>query len=424
MKVLLIAYEFPPSPSPQALRWAYLSRELIRLGHEVHVLTPDLGPVSSGPSTTILSPELVLHRTYAGPVRGLIAWRRKRRAIRTERERDGKTAMESTQKPRHRLAPLVINRLYKLSEHVFFPDIRCEWRPFAKARLSRLLRGEAFDVVISSHEPATTLELGLHAKKGRSIRWIADLGDPVLAPYTPRRWTSRANSLERTTCETADTVSVTAESAAELLIQRHKLRRRPVVMTQGYEATPASAPPLRGAYLEMVYTGRFYSFRRAEALFEAVAATPGVRLSVATASMPMSLARIAARCPDRFRLLGLIEHEEALVLQKNAHVLVNIANAYSTQIPGKIYEYLGAQRPILHLTHGASDAGAELVRALRRGWVVQDDRQDIQHVLQQLVALGSSYRNDVDLSLSTVEQYSWTAIGARLDKLMRDYSDS
>src|SRR5690606_37156346 len=35
MRVLLIAYEFPPSPSPQSLRWAYLSRELVALGHYV-----------------------------------------------------------------------------------------------------------------------------------------------------------------------------------------------------------------------------------------------------------------------------------------------------------------------------------------------------------------------------------------------------
>ena len=35
MRILLIAYEFPPSPSPQSLRWTYLVRELDRLTREL-----------------------------------------------------------------------------------------------------------------------------------------------------------------------------------------------------------------------------------------------------------------------------------------------------------------------------------------------------------------------------------------------------
>ena len=48
MRILLITYEFPPSPSPQSLRWAYLCRELHRLGHDIDVLTIDLGGAAAG----------------------------------------------------------------------------------------------------------------------------------------------------------------------------------------------------------------------------------------------------------------------------------------------------------------------------------------------------------------------------------------
>src|SRR5690606_21504818 len=48
MQILLIAYEFPPSPSPQSLRWAYLARHLADRGHRISVLTIHLGGETPG----------------------------------------------------------------------------------------------------------------------------------------------------------------------------------------------------------------------------------------------------------------------------------------------------------------------------------------------------------------------------------------
>ncbi len=42
MKILLVAYEFPPILAAQALRWFYLSNELAKLGVNVHVICPDI----------------------------------------------------------------------------------------------------------------------------------------------------------------------------------------------------------------------------------------------------------------------------------------------------------------------------------------------------------------------------------------------
>ena len=67
MRLLLIAYEFPPSPSPQSLRWTYLVRELALQGHEVHVLTADLGGTT--PGLPPLPDSVRVHRTFPGLLR-------------------------------------------------------------------------------------------------------------------------------------------------------------------------------------------------------------------------------------------------------------------------------------------------------------------------------------------------------------------
>src|SRR5690606_4528637 len=77
MRILLVTYEFPPSRSPRALRWHYLVRELALLGHEVHVLLPDMG------EKVVDFPEgrgaVRLHATFPGPIGWLIGCSRRRR---------------------------------------------------------------------------------------------------------------------------------------------------------------------------------------------------------------------------------------------------------------------------------------------------------------------------------------------------------
>ena len=419
MKILLIAYEFPPSPSPQSLRWTYLSRELLRHGHEVHVLTPDLGP-ELGTTNATLDSRLVMHRTYAGPVRGLVAARPHAAATRGAHGTGNTQPLAAPQLRRGTLKTRVVNTVFRLSERLWFPDVRGEWKPFARRALDALLAAERFDVMISSHEPATCIELALHARRN-GIPWIADLGDPVLAPYTPRRWRRRAGALEHRALAEADRVTVTAASAAELLGARHRPARAPYVLTQGFEPRPPTPMP-DGETLELVYVGSFYAFRRAEALFEAVAATPGVRLTVATVALPDSLRAIARAAPDRFRLAGFVSHDAAVALQARAHVLVNIANRDASQVPGKLYEYLGAARPVLHVTHGGDDPGARLVERLSRGWVVEDDGEHLRATLEMLRdgRHDGRWLSGVDLSPAPIQPYSWPALGAQLDALVRE----
>src|SRR5690606_27653333 len=84
LTILLIAYEFPPSPSPQSLRWAYLARELALLGHRIHVLAPE--HPGSGEGLPALPGSVVVHRTFAGPAMGLLnvlARRGRRKTVRT-----------------------------------------------------------------------------------------------------------------------------------------------------------------------------------------------------------------------------------------------------------------------------------------------------------------------------------------------------
>jgi len=396
MQILLIAHDFPPIPSPQSLRWTYLVRELSRLGHKVDVLAPDhpgYGPPGGLPE---IPEQVKVHRTFPG----LFAWslgaqRRIRRRIVTHGDGQG-PGPEASTRTLQSAAPVALNWKGRLVERIrtayasmLYPDVRAEWNPWARRALFPLLRDLCPDVVIASHEPASTLLLALAAKrKGYFV--VADLGDPVCAPYTPGRWRNRALRLEGRVCASCDLVLVTSQATRNLLLSRHSMPQNRIhVVPQGFNDAPNrdGGVPLerhRSEILELLYTGSFYDFRSPDALIKAVVAAPGIRLSIASSQVPHTIEEAANKYPDSIRLLGFLPHLQVLALQRQADVLVNLANADATQVPGKIYEYLGAGRPILHIGDDPSDEAAGLVNEAAAGWTCRNSLPELSQLLSTL----------------------------------------
>jgi hypothetical protein len=428
LRILLIAYEFPPGPSPQSLRWARLTRELVRHGAEVRVLTVQRDgervrlPVPAG---------LVIERTPAGAASGLVAHvQRRYLSERTgeslEAAASGTSAGLSLSCAEQALnwKGRLVARINGLAGTFAFPDPFGQWKLAARLRLAQLLEDYRPDVVVSSHEPATTLELGRLARK-RGFAWLADLGDPVLSGYTPRRWRWRARRVEAWTCRNASHVTVTTAATLDLLARRHQVDPACFsVLPQGYDpvvAAAESAPelPFAPGMLELVYTGSFYTFRRPQALVDAVLACAGARLTVATRTPPPWLAEVAASRPEKIRLAGFLSHAQALGLQRAADVLVNIANDDQVQVPGKLFEYLGAARPILHI--GGGDEVERLLRGRRRGISVAERTDEVLAVLLDLARdkQSGALSGRFDLGMDRFPEYEWTNIGARLFEIVR-----
>jgi glycosyltransferase involved in cell wall biosynthesis len=419
VRILLIAYDFPPLASPQAIRWHYLTRELARLGAEVHVLAPDLALQDTG----IPVPEgVVVHRCDAGGLAGWLARRSGRRRVEeVGEEAKAPARVATTGRPGLNWKGRLHRRLDRLIGMWSYPDSRGQWLAPARAALQRLLPELRPDVVICSHEPAVSLEVGLQAA-GVGAAWLADLGDPVLAPYTPRRWRARARKLEAQVCAAASAISVTTESTRQLLMDRHGVvAERVFILTQGYDDrqphTPwrPSLPSLeQGNGLHLLYTGRFYPFRDPMALLEAVVAQPRVRLTIVAPELQPEHLEVVSRSGGRIVFLGEQPHDRVLALQRDCDVLVNIGNALQAQTPGKLFEYLGSGRPILHCASVDDDPANALILEWGRGWVCRNDKASLKEFLQTLSTTPERLCATLAREDGAVAGYGWSAIARRL----------
>jgi len=446
MRILLVAYDFAPSASPQSLRWIYLAREFVRCGHQVEVVTPDIGrrDAAAG-SLPSLPAALKIHRVYPGPVSAVLFYRRRKPvpAPANHEHVSSSTGLPAgtdptrlTQSVRWLLRPLTrlllkeqdmigLNWKGVLEAHakglfsrLLYPDHRAEWLPWARRRVRSVLGRFDPHVVVTSHEPPNSIALGLLAKE-KGYVWVADLGDPILSSYTPPRWVRRAGRLEQRTCRSADLVTVTTAGTRDLLSERHGIpTERIEVIPQGFDGgEPRHAGPLPAfdpALLELVYTGSLYSFRSIEPLVDAVARLEGVRLTIASGQLPGYLGRALAEHPAKFRHLGFQPHLCAMAIQRSADVLVNIANDDPVQIPGKLFEYFHARKPVIHLTREGEDAVSRLLHASRIGWPTPAAWESVVARLRHAKDAKAAGRPLLEApDWDSIESYRWDRLAER-----------
>jgi len=423
MRILLVAYSYPPQAFPQAIRWYYLSRELARSGVDVHVLAPDI-PSRDG---SALEPPtgVTVHRCDAGGLAGWLA-----RLQRASRRHVDSRAESGSTRASPMIGPVVLNwkgRLLQRMDWLIglfrYPDSRGQWLAPASRALSRLLDTLQPDLLISSHEPPVSLQLGLRMA-GRVPRWLVDLGDPVLTPYTSPRWRRQALALETQVCRRADAIVVTTEATRDLLVERHAVDgEKFLVIGQGFDddqprLQAAASSPGRDN-LRLLYTGRFYPFRDPTPLLEAVLGLERVSLTIVAPSVPPGFLDYTARSGGRIAFLGELPHVKVLQLQRDCDVLVNIGNAGHAQTPGKLFEYLGSGKPILHCRYAEDDPVNGLISAWKCGWFCHNDKDSLRLLLVGLLAEPQRLVEAACGDVEAITRRGWSKLGGELLAGMR-----
>jgi glycosyltransferase involved in cell wall biosynthesis len=277
---------------------------------------------------------------------------------------------------------------------VCFPDGQIGWKRSAVARGLDLARTFQPDVVLSSSLPNTSHLVGRAIARQMRLPWVAELRDLWTENHNFRRvqpLRALEERLERSVLGEADALVTVSEVWAERLYAKY--RRPTFVVPNGYDPTdyPATARPRDSAFT-IVYTGMFYDGKQnILPLFEAVA-----RLAATGRIDPHRfrlrffghyLGPIAARA-EAFGIAPFCEvspsvpYRDALVLQSEATVLLFLDwadGAIKGWYSAKIYEYLGAGRPILSI--GPRDSVvAQLLERTGAGQVARTS-QEIESLL-------------------------------------------
>ncbi|MEM1323859.1 MAG: glycosyltransferase [Bacteroidota bacterium] len=422
-KVLLIAYYFPPIKSIGALRSYQLARQWTQQAAKLHILTTtnrhrlqqDHLPLNGFTITEIPTFDY--------------------RTLLSLRPRSSNHLSEETKA--HPLARLWLRLKDSFPTNILLDEGGPLYilRAYLKAR--RLLRQGDFDLLYSSFRPyADHLVAYLLKRRYPQLYWVADFRDlQVDRNRQNTYWPRLQHWFNRRILRRADRVITVSEGLAKSLRNYHD---RVEVLRNGVELREPKKG--RSECFSIVYTGSIYAgFQTPELLLEVLAEliTEGAiaeeQLQIIYAGKDSHSWRRwieAAGLGDCFVDRGLIARAEALQLQEEAQLNVLLSWSTAQQggiLTGKLYEYLGAQQPILLIIKGSQDQEFEaLFEELQAGLVAYHHPDSKAAVRQYLLKVYREWQRDstprAALNTARLKQLSWSARAVTiLDFLEQDH---
>ena len=322
--------------------------------------------------------------------------------------------------------------------NLFIPDPRRGWNRHALATVEQLLAaGEQFDAVLTSSPPHSTQLIGLELKNRHGLRWLADLRDPWtdIYYYKDLHHTPLAAWLdaryERQVLTQADAVLVTSPETKRLFLA--KLPALPAakfhVLPNGYDESDfrqSSAAPTD--CLRITHTGTITELYRIEQLLKALATC-----TAAHPDVPLRLrfvGQVSAELRAQIERAGLlpitefitfVPHDKSVEYLLESSVLLmaipDVPRNFGI-LPGKVFEYLAANKPILCVGPTGSDAD-NLLQECGAGKALP--YQDAALMLDTLETLVAQWRINPNLDLPAVShtRYSRRALAGQLAELVR-----
>ena len=294
---------------------------------------------------------------------------------------------------------LVEQLLLFIRGNFFIPDARIGWVKPSVKFLNQYLSENSIDVIITTGPPHSLHLIGLQLQKTTKIPWIADFRDPwtTIHYHKSLRLTKASEKkhkkLEAEVLQNANLITVTSPTTKR---EFQEITQKQIeVITNGYEIKEKIVPNLDNKF-SLVHIGSLLSERNPVVLWEVVSELVSENKQFA-ADFQLTLAGTISEGVVQsieqhglgvyLTLLGYVSHSKALQMQHNAQVLLLLEiDRPETRaiIPGKLFEYLVAERPIVALGPEKSDIKGILSETESGQFFTYSEKEKLKAELLQL----------------------------------------
>ncbi len=369
MKLLIVTHNFPPLENPRAFRWGALAKYWADRGHDIDVIaSPQCATNGNGKSPNL--------RVYGvGLSMGSTPALSK---IEEDSSADAVRAVRQPAVPIKAVAGTVVGVMKAAWKSVCWPDYACAWYPSAIRRARMLASRSRYDAMITVSHPYTPHLVGhVLAKQHSELRWLVDIGDPFsTASASPlnNQWlyANRNKRLEGDVIRRADCISVTTAETKEEYCSAFpeavaKTHVIPPLLSFPDNHGDMSSRKLSGPR-KLIFAGTLHHPIRTPVgllqIFRQLIADPDfsdlqLHFYGRTDECHQDFAPYADLIGRKIFLHGIRPRQLVWQEMQRAHILVNIGNSTSTQLPSKLVEYVSTGRPVLNLTTHKLDSSRQ-----------------------------------------------------------------
>ncbi|KQX15737.1 glycosyltransferase family 4 protein [Flavobacterium sp. Root420] len=372
-KLLIITYYFPPAGGPGVQRWLKFVKYLPEFDIQPIVYVPE------NPTYPITDEGLVSQISDKAVVLKNKIWEPYQLASVFSKKKTKK--ISSGIFPQKKKQTFLDKTFLWVRGNLFIPDARVFWVKPSVAYLEKYIKENNINTIVTSGPPHSLHLIGLELKEKLNVKWFADFRDPwtTIGYHKALRLSAYAakkhKSLEHKVLNSADTIIVTSKTTKT---EFQAITNKPIsVITNGYDIENVEKQILDSKFT-LAHIGSFLSDRNPkflwECLIELLQEIPDFKLHLEIKLIGAVSQEVLDSIQDfdlnsYLNLLGYVSHHEAIAHQKKSQVLLLIEiNSEDTKsiIPGKLFEYMVSNRPIIAIGPQGSDF-ADIIKETNTG---------------------------------------------------------
>jgi len=345
------------------------------------------------------------------------------------------------QKQKSALADVIQNTpkrsfFHKLSVWIrgnfFIPDARCLWINPVVKELSAYLKKHPVDAIITTGPPHSVNRIGYLLKKKLNLPWLADFQDPwtQVDYYQHFKISSRAHKrhrkMEKQVFDHADLITIVSDSWKTDL---QSIGAKNVeVVPLGFDPEDFNVNTKLDEQFTLTHLGLLGQDRNPSTLIKVIKSICDENEDFASKFKLQLVGKVNEGLQKEIADLNLSEQviykgqvsrDEALQIMQSSQLLLLLLNKaanVSGRIPGKVFEYLGAHRPILSLGPKGTDIET-MLRESSAGAHVEYESETL--LRSYILATFDKYKTvGLDKMERSLEMYSHGVIASKFTHLL------
>ncbi len=381
MNILYVTTSYDQNKSSATVRNNGLVSGFLSLGHKVTVLTVDWPQSIKSKYFSTINSEARIIRTKIAVLRLIPS-----------------TESKTTVKPD------VITKLrHLIRDIIFFPDVCAGWPNNIPA-----IEFSNYSILISSSDFKSSHFVGMRIKqRNPHLKWIQIWGDPW-RDDTNLSWVHkiRAKWHEHKLLNKADIIVYVSELTKNRISMIYPSLKTKLfhIPRSFYKVSPKKDTDKN--YWEMLYTGVLSIGRNISSLLKAIELFNEKNSKPIKLSLYGEYSNLQKFEIEKYKFVEIhesIEFRDVMELYKEADIALLISNnSNSTQIPGKLYDYMGTNLPVLCLVNNLTDQICGTLSYFDRCVISKNEENDILNKLEYITQNYKLYNYDMEFSPSAI----------------------
>ena len=321
----------------------------------------------------------------------------------------------------------------------FLPDARLGWVRFAVKAASEIIEKEKVDTIFISSPPHSSQLIGMELKKKFKIHWIADMRDPWTDIYyyhdlLHTQYAAKRDAVyERQVLENADAVISVSDPINKLFLAKSdKLKSEKFhVIPNGFDRDDFQlSNQMVSKKFQLTYVGTMADNYRPLTLFKAIKRLVDEfsldKDSIAITMVGSSETTLTSILQETelvklTEFIAHVDHSAAIEFMQKADVLLLIIPDVENNegiLTGKLFEYLGAGKPIIGLGPAKGKA-ASIIEECSAGKLVERNEMEELYLYLKEIYLLKTENKKFNVNSNAVENYSRENLTKKLADLIK-----